>query len=211
MAGFIGNYELPSVTGSRKLNTLACKLVTGFQANSARDPPLPNIIASIVVMNPESGQMEAVVEGTEITKWRTAAASLVSTQALYFNRPDVKINATGPNVVLAIIGCGVQGESHAKGFAATFGQIREIRLWNRTSEKAMVLLKKLEAQKHDFKNSSLTITICDNIKDCVRPADIIVTATSTADPLVHLEDIKQHVHINGQLVFGLHKRSNFVS
>lgn len=195
MPGFIGNYRLPSVTRDTVLHSLGCKLVTSYENNNQLVPPLPKILATIVLMNPHTGQLEAIVEGTEITTMRTAVASLVSTQTLYFNRAAVKLS---PNdKVLSIIGCGVQGESHAMGFAMLFGQFKEIRLWNRSPERRDKLYDILTGSKDKFKNTSMRITKCASVKECLAPADVIVTATNSQDALIKLEDVKSDVHING--------------
>lgn len=109
MPGFIGNYTLKH-TGrgneeNRKIfNTLACKLVTAFGGNRALNPPKPAIIGNIFMFSEDTGEMRAIVAATEITAWRTAGASLVATDYLYFKRNNV---GAEPKKV-AIVGCGVQ-------------------------------------------------------------------------------------------------------
>lgn len=103
MPGFVGNYELSSVTGNKKHSTLACKLVTSFGGNSKLNPPLPTILATILMFNSDTGRLKAVIEGTEITAWRTAAVSLVATKFLYFNR-----HTNANNKILSICGTGTQ-------------------------------------------------------------------------------------------------------
>lgn len=111
MPGFITNYRLSQVDNSetRKFTTLACKLVTVFNRNSDLNPPKPNILANILVFNSDTGELRAIVEGTEITAWRTAAASIVATDYLYFKKsPDATQQLEDQPKVLAIVGCGVQ-------------------------------------------------------------------------------------------------------
>lgn len=103
MPGFVGNYKLSSVTGSERHSTLACKLVTSFEGNSKLNPPLPAILATILLFDTDTGRLKAVIEGTEITAWRTAAVSLVATKFLYFNR-----HTNASNKVLSICGTGTQ-------------------------------------------------------------------------------------------------------
>lgn len=107
MPGYIGNYSLPLPNRSdpNRFNTLACKLVTGFTKNDKLPEPLPNILATICLFDTLNGRLKCVLEATEITAWRTAAASLVATQHLYFGRPNVQ---KGDTFNLAIVGCGVQ-------------------------------------------------------------------------------------------------------
>lgn len=195
MPGFIGNYQLPSTTHKTALlNTLGCKLVTSFEANSSRVPELPSIMATIMLFSAETGKLSAIVEGTEITKWRTAAASLVATQQLYFNRQDLKKT----NLILSIVGCGVQGEIHALAFASYFENIQEIRFYNRTQSKRDSLVERMNLKRADFKNPQLSLTKCHTPSECVQNADLVVIATNSDVPLIKKEDLKEEVHINGK-------------
>lgn len=209
MPGFIGNFKLPVLTQGKIHNSLGCKLVTSFQGNASKEPPLPTIMATIVLMSPQTGQMEAIVEGTEITKWRTAAASLVATHSLFFNRPA--IDETMEELrILSIVGCGVQGEIHAIGFASLFSQFKEIRLYNRTPSRRDELYNKLNSHRPQFKNYDLKITKTDCVASCVQDADVIVIATNSSVPLIKKEDLKPDVHINGK-EFMIHLRKQFIN
>lgn len=109
MPGFIGNYKLSSIDPTKSLNTLGCKLVTAFKNNERLNPPKPNILANILLMNESTGELKAFLQATEITTWRTAAASIVATNYLYSKRPSApKINT------VAILGCGVQVSNFSK-------------------------------------------------------------------------------------------------
>jgi thiomorpholine-carboxylate dehydrogenase len=106
MPGFVGNYVLKSVTGDEiRHSTLACKLVTSFAGNSRLNPPLSNILATILLFDVQTGRVKAIVEGTEITTWRTAAVSLVATKYLYCDGNRLQQQSSK---LLAICGTGVQ-------------------------------------------------------------------------------------------------------
>src|SRR4051794_29863155 len=77
---------------------LAAKLVTLFPAAD------PSHEALIAVFDPDTGSPLAVMDGTEITTLRTAAASALAVRTLA--RDDAK--------ALAIVGAGVQGHAHAE-------------------------------------------------------------------------------------------------
>jgi thiomorpholine-carboxylate dehydrogenase len=104
MPGFVGNYTLKSVTRELKHSTLACKLVTSFGGNSKLNPPLSNILATILLFDDKTGQVKAIIEGSQITEWRTAAVSLVSTKYLYSYANEQQQQYK----TLAICGCGAQ-------------------------------------------------------------------------------------------------------
>jgi thiomorpholine-carboxylate dehydrogenase len=103
MPGFAGNYKLDSVTGDERHSTLSCKLVTSFDGNSWLTPPMPTILATVLLFDDKSGRLRAIVEGTQITEWRTASVSLVATKFLYYNR---RMNLR--NHTLSICGTGAQ-------------------------------------------------------------------------------------------------------
>src|SRR5262245_5168730 len=64
--------------------SLGAKLVTVFNANHARG--LPSHLATIVLLDPETGSLVALMDGRFITEARTAAVSAVS--ARHIARPD---------------------------------------------------------------------------------------------------------------------------
>jgi len=115
------------------------------------------------------------MEGGEITAWRTAAASVVATK--YLHRKEKK--------VLAILGAGVQGRSHALAMQHYF-KFDEVRVWNRTFERAEQLCAELGSWAKPFKSN----------EQCVRGADVIVTATYAKDAIVYKDWLKAGAHIN---------------
>lgn len=103
MPGFIGNYKLKTLNQSKVLNSLGCKMVTSFQGNRDLNPPKPNILGNVFLFSEETGELKAIIQASEITAWRTAAASLVATKYLFTNRPS------SPKIDnVTILGCGVQ-------------------------------------------------------------------------------------------------------
>lgn len=42
--------------------------------------------------------------------------------------------------------------------------------------------------------------VYDNIEECAKNADVIVTATFTEEPIIKLNYLKKNVHINGKFV-----------
>src|SRR5262249_11363781 len=88
---------------------LGAKLVTVVNGNHARG--LDSHLASIVLMDPETGALAALMDGRYITEARTAAVSAVSARLLA--RKTAKS--------LAIIGSGVQARSHLEGLSSVHG------------------------------------------------------------------------------------------
>src|SRR2546425_4342796 len=96
---------------------LGAKLVTVFGRNAARG--LDTHLATIVLLDPETGALVALLDGRYITESRTAAVSAVSSRLLA--RKDASS--------LAIIGSGVQARSHLDALAHVH-QFRCVSVWS---------------------------------------------------------------------------------
>ena len=66
---------------------LGTKLVSVYHSNTTRG--LPSHLATIILLDPETGALQAVVDGRYITEARTAAASAAS--ARHLARPDARV------------------------------------------------------------------------------------------------------------------------
>ncbi|XP_044252724.1 ketimine reductase mu-crystallin [Tribolium madens] len=172
---------MPGYLDNDTFGALGCKLVTATPNNASLAQPLPTINAYIMLFDDVTGVLKAVIAGTEITKWRTAAASAVATKYLTQGK-RLKI--------LAILGAGNQGHIHALAFS-NFFSFEEIRIWNRNKYKAETLVRAL----NEFSNTG-KFKCYDSNKECVTGADVIVTATFSSEPIVELGWLKPGVHIN---------------
>lgn len=74
-------------------------------------------------------------------------------------------------------------------------------LWNRTKTTADALIAVLKSMSSKFKNPNISIACAETIENCVRDADVIVTATFTSTPLITRDMIKKGAHINGKFNF----------
>ena len=156
--------------------TMGAKLVTVFHTNAARG--LQTHQAMIVLLDPDTGMLQALMDGRYITEARTGAVSAVS--ARYLSRPDAS--------TLAIIGTGVQARGHLEALGEV-RQIREVRVWSpqRASRERFV-----EAvQPH----AGAPVRACDTAERAVRGADLIVLATASAEPVIEVSWIAPGSHI----------------
>ncbi len=121
-----------------------------------------------------------ICEMTLLTALRTAAVAALS--AKYLARPD--------STVLSIIGCGAQSEFQAMAIQSIFG-IDELRIYD-TDRQAMLKFSE------NVQDQCSKIIPCASIKQAVKPADIIITATAAkqAVELFTLQDIKPGAHIH---------------
>jgi ornithine cyclodeaminase/alanine dehydrogenase-like protein (mu-crystallin family) len=150
--------------------SMGIKMVTFYPENAGS--PLPTHMAVIALFDPKTGEPLALMDGRYITEMRTAAVSAVATDALA--APDAK--------VLALLGAGVQGQAHLE-LLPHVRQFEEIRIWNRTPERAERF-----AEEHGIKAMTL--------EAAVRDADVVVTATSSREPILKGEWLKPGAHVN---------------
>ena len=111
--GFFG--VMPALTSEPAV--IGTKLVTVFHGNATRD--LPSHLASIVLMDSETGELLAFMDGRYITEARTAAVSAVS----------AKLLAKADAGALAIIGSGVQARSHLEALKRV-RTLEKVRVWS---------------------------------------------------------------------------------
>ena len=138
---------------------LAAKLITQLPRNPERG--LPTMLATIVLMDPQTGRTLAVMEATWLTALRTAAASAVAADCLTSREPKV----------LALLGSGVLARTHAAALRAV-RPVSEIRVWSRNPE--------------NVQKCSLDVggVVCSTAEEAVREADIVCTVTTAREPVL---------------------------
>lgn len=156
--GFFGS--MPAYLGSTP--AMGAKLVTVFPGNANRG--LTTHLATILLMDPGTGDLLAVLDGRYITEARTAAASAVA--ARYLAREDA--------AVLAIIGSGVQARSHLEALPLV-RKFREVRCWSPNAEHARQFVS--ESQGHP-------IRAVESAEVATRGADVIALVTASATPVI---------------------------
>lgn len=174
-------YTMPGFLADQTYGSLGCKLVSHFPNNPSRPNPLPYVLAHILLLDADTGDLKAVLAGTDITNWRTAAASAVATRYLHGRE----------NNVLAVLGAGVQGRIHAVAFQHFF-KFKQVRIWNRTVERAQKLASELNLE-HNAKGLFVASATAE---ECVRGADVVVAATTGQATLVKRDWVKNGAHLN---------------
>ena len=124
----------------------------------------------VALFDGETGVLQALANASAITAIRTAAVSAVATRAL----------ARSGARELAILGAGVQARSHLRAMQEVVDWER-IRGWSRTPGRVAELDGVEEVE---------------SAEDAVRGADVIVTATTSAEPVVRRAWLKEGAHVN---------------
>jgi ornithine cyclodeaminase/alanine dehydrogenase-like protein (mu-crystallin family) len=153
----------------------ALKALTIVPGNPSRG--LDSHQGAVLLSNGETGELEAVLNASAITAIRTAAVSAVATRVLA--RDDAR--------TLAIVGAGVQARTHIQALAAVRA-FDHATIASRTREHAELVESEADV--------SFPIEAVDTAEDAVRDAEVIVTATSSAEPVLRREWIAEGTHIN---------------
>jgi len=156
--GFFGS--MPAFLGS--VPAMGAKLVTVYHGNLSKG--LPSHLATIVLLEPTTGELLAVMDGRFITEVRTAAASAVACRYL----------ARQESPVLAILGSGVQARSHLEALPLV-RKFTEIRCWSPTAA---------NVRKFVAESTGYPIRSAGDAEAAVRGADVIVLATASNEPVV---------------------------
>jgi ornithine cyclodeaminase/alanine dehydrogenase-like protein (mu-crystallin family) len=144
---------------------LGIKSVTVFPDNAGRGKPA--VLGSYLLLSAETGETLAVMEATRLTAWRTAAASALASR--FLSRPDASCHL--------MVGAGALAP-HLVRAHASVRPIREVAIWNRSPDRARTLAASLEPL-------GLQVSVADDLEAAVRRADIISTATLSAEPLIY--------------------------
>ncbi len=164
----------------KTMGALGVKSVTVYKDNPSAHG-LPATLATIVLMDSQTGQTLAVMDGGYITAMRTGAVTGLATK--YLARKDAR--------VAGVLGAGVQARTQ---------------LWGMTSgadlERALVFsLDPPDAQKAFAEETSnmlgLPIEVAASGRALVESVDILSLATTATTPIIDSEWLKPGTHING--------------
>jgi ornithine cyclodeaminase/alanine dehydrogenase-like protein (mu-crystallin family) len=120
----------------------------------------------------------AMLEANYLGQIRTGAVSGLATQLLA--RPDAR--------VAAVIGSGFQARSQVEALAAAI-KLDTVRVWSRSAEKRERFAAECSA-------AGIRVEAAPSAEDAVRHADILVTATNSAEPVVESHWVAEGTHIN---------------
>jgi ornithine cyclodeaminase/alanine dehydrogenase-like protein (mu-crystallin family) len=146
----------------------ALKAVAIFPSNAALGLDLHQ--GFVALFDGETGATRAILNAGAITAVRTAAVSGVATRLLA--RDDVR--------TLGILGTGIQARAHLEAMRAV-REFERVVVWGRTPGRFA-----------DFDD----VEEVGSAEEAVREADVLVTATSAAEPILERGWLRDGVHIN---------------
>src|SRR5262249_35667671 len=148
------------------IGAIGVKAVTFFPRNEGTE--IDSHQGAVLLFESGRGRLLAVIDATSVTAIRTAAVSGLATRVL------ARENAAD----LAIVGSGVQARTHLEAMAIV-RPLRSVRVASKTFERARAFAER-ESAAHN-----IAITPCASVREAVEGADIVCTATSAREPIVH--------------------------
>jgi ornithine cyclodeaminase/alanine dehydrogenase-like protein (mu-crystallin family) len=157
---------------------MASKLITSFPANLT-EGKLPAVQAVCVLFDGTNGRPLAVIDGTEITYWRTAADSALG----------AKLLAPADPRTLLVVGAGEMSKWLTRAHLAVRPSLQRVLVWNRTPERAVEVAALLARE-------GIAAEATHDLAAATRTADIITTCTRSHAPLVKGADLRPGVHLD---------------
>lgn len=176
--------------------------IVGYHPRNPDLSQLPTILSDFSLYNAQTGQLEAIVDGTLLTAMRTGAASAVASRLLA--KPESRI--------VGFIGCGAQAVTQLHGLSRVF-DFDCVRFFD-TNASAMASFER--RCQHLVEGVTFEAS---NLDEVLSKSDIISVATTVdigAGPVFKDQATQDHLHINAvgsdfpnkfELPLGLLKRS----
>ena len=173
---------MPAWTTGRSAH-VGVKVVTVFPDNGKRS--LPSIYGQYLLLDGSTGATLALLDGTMLTKRRTACASGLASR--YLSRADASR--------LLMIGTGALAPELIRVHAKV-RPIREVMIWGRTASQAEALAARLSASLPEALSRPVAVRAVSNREAAVREADIISCATLSKAPLVQGDWLREGQHVD---------------
>ncbi|NMG39437.1 ornithine cyclodeaminase family protein [Chelativorans sp. ZYF759] len=152
------------------------KIVTVSPDNNAKG--LPAIMGIYLLLDGQTGEPRALIDGQRITLWRTACASALA--ADYLARKDASS--------MLMVGAGALAPFLVRAHAAV-RPVKRVAVWNRTPANAERLVETLQADGFEAR-------LAETIDDELGEADIVSCATISSVPLIHGAKLQPGTHVD---------------
>jgi alanine dehydrogenase len=178
---------MPAWTGGRSTEKgagrLGIKVVSVFPDNGKRG--LPSIYGQYLLLDGTTGQTIALLDGTMLTKRRTACASGLASR--YLSKPGSRR--------LLMIGTGALAPELIRVHAKV-RPIDEVAIWGRRPEQAERLAKELSSALPRLLSRPISVRAETDRRQAVAAADIISCATLSSVPLVEGDWLREGQHLD---------------
>lgn len=174
---FSGDLRIMPSYFTRK-NICGVKIVNSHPQNPAKFK-LPTVMAKVLLIKPETGEIYCIMDATYLTALRTGAAGALA--ASYLARKDAQN--------IGFIGSGAQALTQLQGILEVVKNAECIYVYGKDAAS-------LKNFCRNAQGTSKKVVACGNAKAVCRHADILITTTPSRTPVVSLSWLKAGVHIN---------------
>lgn len=157
------------------------KIVSVFPGNAKLNKPV--VPAHVLLLDPQTGEVCAMLEGTYLTQLRTGAVQGAAT--------DILAKADARRAVL--IGTGGQAQSQLEAML-TVRPLTHIAVFDIDQTKAQQFA---EQMSQDFAHFNAHIYATSQLENDIKQADIITSVTTSTKATFKAEWVKPGTHING--------------
>lgn len=152
---------------------IGIKLVTVFPDNPTEGRP--SVQAVVLLFDGETGELRAMIDGTELTYRKTSADSALGSRLL--SRPD--------SATLLMVGAGGLAPHLIGAHRAVRPSIDRVLVWNRSEAKAQALV-----------DADVADEVVHDLDAAIPEADIISLATMSHDPLIRGDLLSLGTHVD---------------
>ncbi|MBE7473559.1 MAG: ornithine cyclodeaminase family protein [Anaerolineae bacterium] len=163
----------------RQSREIGFKMVSLWGDNPAKG--LPAVIALATVIDPDTGEPKALLNGEMLTAIRTGAGGGLATDLLA--RSDAK--------VAAVFGAGVQARAQLEA-ACAVRAIKEVRIFSRTPARVEAFAAEVVAWP-----DAPQVVVAGSRREAVTGADIVIAATTSEKPVFDGRDLLPGTHVTG--------------
>jgi alanine dehydrogenase len=162
---------------SEELRALSTKIVTTFGRNASRN--LPTIMATVFLCDSTTGELVAVMEGSYITALRTGGLGGLAARCL--SRKDAH--------TVGIFGAGIQARTQLMALTEV-RNLTSVKIYDILKEKAVAFANEMRDKLE------IEVEACSSAADAVEDSDIIVTVSTSKEPVFDGDLVQPGTHVN---------------
>ncbi|MBV7363024.1 hypothetical protein KRX54_01040 [Actinomycetaceae bacterium TAE3-ERU4] len=162
-------------------DSLGIKIVSVYPSNVEKN--LPVVPAQVIMMDPTTGIVTAIMEGTSLTRIRTGAVQGAATDVLA--RKDAKVGA--------LIGTGGQASGQLEAML-TVRDLEVVKVMDVDFARAQAFAA---AESERLSRFRTRIEAVETSAEAVRDADIITAVTIAKEAVFDADLVKRGAHVNG--------------
>jgi ornithine cyclodeaminase len=163
------------------VDRVGIKIVSVFPGN--RDKGVPVVPAQVLLTDPETGEVAAMMNGLEVTRIRTGAISGAAT--------DILAKKTSSKA--ALFGTGGQAASQLEAILCV-RPLKEVRVYDALEDRIEPFVKSNQALAEKY---GAKLAAAKSSDEAIDGADVITSVTTSKDPVFDGSRVAPGAHVNG--------------